>query len=317
MIPLYSWPTHRDPLPLSVTGLTVDGDARDDLVDGAHERLRLDRLEQWQAATVAVATEISTGGEVGPPDTVHVLVSSPRTRTRLPVPLANTGDGAWVGEVRVPRALVAGVPTLAVEVAGTIQGRTRLLGRSDEWSLVVDAGEQPVAPGGPPFPMKWVRFDSARAPEAARLSPDVPALMDLTGRPTLYLNDAVPGLRALLHADTARGERRRIRDYVGAEVARIATTALVRAAVEDVVANADGDEVPLPVAHAQREALAAVARSMRSVSDVQELCGRIVRAAGGPLGDLVALWSEMDAAIARLCGSTEAVAAAVKEARNG
>ena len=316
MIPLYSWPTYREPCGLEVTELSVDGSPRPDLVDTDHRRLRADHASAWRIVSFKVSATVPEARGVPSPQTVHLLVAAARAQTRMPIPLTSTADGTWVARVELPREIVAGTVILVAEATARVDGRVRLLGRSDEWTLVVDPGESPVPPGAPPFPMVWLDFTGPDAPEAARRSPDAHAVMDMSISPTLYLNDGIEGLRGLLHADTARGERRRARDLFGADVARQAMATLMRAAAADL-ATAAGDEDALPPADPLlRQSLEAVAKAMRSTADLSDLCHRIARAENGPVTERLALWTEIDAAVARLCGLPEMVASIAKEARN-
>src|SRR5699024_9015185 len=123
------------------------------------------------------------------PERVHLLVDAPRSNTRISVPLE--GAGVWQASADLRREYLAGPVKLVVEATGTIDGRVRLLGRSEEWTLVVDAGEAPTPPGAPPFGMVWVDFRGPEAPEAARRNVDAHSIMDLTGEPCLYLNDGI------------------------------------------------------------------------------------------------------------------------------
>lgn len=312
MIPLYAWGTHREPLLVDLLDVTVDAEVRGELVDASRHRLRLDRAHGWTVLTLVVRVTVPRDTGVAEPASVTALVTSTPTRTRLPAVLAPVGDGSWIGEVRVPRALVAGSAELVADAVATVDGRVRLIGRTEPWTFVVDGGVAPSPPGAPPFPMTWVDFAAPDAPTLVRRVPDAPAVMD-PARPMLYLNDGVEGLRGLLHADTARGERRRARDLVGAEVARTALTALVRVAVTEVQA-ADGEP---PESHLSVQTLTAVACAMRSTADLEELCRRVSEASAGSPADLVALWTEIDGAVARLCNAPAAVGALAKESRNG
>ncbi|WP_225755644.1 hypothetical protein [Actinotalea sp. Marseille-Q4924] len=314
MIPLYPWPTFREPWQLDLREPTFDGVARSDVLMPDHRRLRSDLVADWAiCALEAVATAPSAGGAPRP-DAAHLLVSAPRAQTRLPLPLSPDGAGSWRARVELPQDLLAGIATVTAELTAVLDGRVRFLGRSEPWSVVVDPSDAPVPVGAPPFPMVWVDFGDPGAPELARRSPGAPAVMDLSGSPTLYLNDAMPGLHRLLHADTARGERRRARDLMGAEVARITLTALVRAAAADL--EADDDGVVTPADQLLRQTLEGVAGVMRSTSGIDELCRRIVEADTGPAIARANLWSEIDGAVARLAGLPDFQASLSEEARN-
>lgn len=316
MMPLYSWSTFRDPFELHLDGLGVDGVLRTDLVHPDNRRVRLDFAEGWSSVRLEIRVEAPPAAEPLRPDSVHLLVSAPRAQTRHAVRLAPDG-GSWSAAVDLPRAMLAGVVTAVAEATSVVDGRIRLVGRSEEWRLVVDAGEAPVPPGGEPFPMVWIDFAASEAPEVVRRNRHTYAVMALVPAPVLYLNEGIEGLHALLNAETARGERRRARDLLGCDVARTAVTAIVRAAVAEIAATSPGEEPTPPSTPLLRQTLDAVAGALASPLDLAELCERIARSEAGSAADRANLWADVDAAVVRLCSLTETVADVAKEARNG
>ena len=315
MMPLYSWPTFRDPFELHLDGLGLDGVPRMDLAHADHRRVRLDGAGGWNSVRLDVRVEAPPGAQPLLPDSVHLLVSAPRAQTRHAVRLAPTG-GSWSADVELPRAMLAGVVTAVAEATSTVDGRIRLVGRSEEWRLVVDAGEAPVPPGGEPFPMIWVNFASPKAPEIARRNRHTYAVMALSPAPVLYLNEGIEGLHALLNAETARGERRRARALHGCDLARPAGTTIVRAAVSEVAGTSPDEDPTPPSTPLLRQTLDAVAGALASPLDLAELCERIARSEAGSAAERATLWADIDAAVVRLCSLTEAVADVAKEARN-
>lgn len=315
MMPLYAWPTVREPFELHLDGLGIDGVPRMDLVHADHRRVSLDAAGAWTSVRLTVRVEAPTGADAAQPESMHLLVSAPRAQTRHAVRLTPE-DGSWSAAVDLPRAMLAGAVTAVAEATSTVDGRVRLVGRSEEWRLIVDAGEAPVPPGGAPFPMVWVDFASPEAPEIARRNRHTHAVMALSPTPALYLNDGIEGLHALLNAETARGERRRARDLLGCDVARTAVNTIVRAAAAEVADSAPDEDPTPPSEPLLRQTLDAVAGAMASPLDLAELCERIVRAEAGSAGERATLWADIDAAVVRLCSLTEAVADVAKEARN-
>jgi len=310
--PVFAWPTYREPWTLTVEDPMVDGQYREELVDDEHRRLRIDQVEDWRQVLLDVRA-VPPSDDLRP-DRVHLLVESRRSNTRMSFPL--DGEGPYGTSAELRREYLAGPVTLVVEATGIVDGRVRLLGRSEEWTLVVDAGQAPTPPGAPPFTMTWVDFRSAEAPPAARRNPDAHSIMDLSGEPCLYLNDGIEGFRSLLHADTARLERRRARDLLAGEVARTAWTALVRAAVADIGSADSGDDVSAPEDQLLRHALEAVARVASGVSDLDDLVERIAAAQDGSGADGAALWTDIDAAVDRLSGLPDVVESLIRESRN-
>lgn len=307
MTPLPAWPSFREPWAAQLDALEIDAAPRPDLLDSDHRRVRLDLAGTWSTTSFTISTssdEVFTGSVAS----VQALVSSPRTNTRVAVPLVRQEKAAWRGEVRLPARLLGGTVRMWVEVAGTHAGRTRLVGRSDEWVLSVDPAEAPTPPGAPPFTMTWLDFSGDDAPALARRNPDAPFVMDMTGTPVLLLNERIEGFRDVLHADHAKGEKRRARDVLAAQVAQHALASVLRAAVAEMVTDTDIDgDVAVPTDRLKRQALGAVAGAMEGVADISDLAARIVEAERGPMVERLELWAEIDAGVARLAGVPAAV----------
>jgi len=312
MSTVFAWPTYRELWTLVMDSPMVDGYFHEEVVDEGQRRIRVDRIEDWKRLVLEV-TAIPPQENLTP-GRVHLLVDSPRSHTRVAIPL--DGEEEWQGTADLRREYLAGPVKLVAEATTTVDGRTRLLGRSEEWTLVVDAGEAPTPPGAPPFPILWTDFRTPDAPDAARRNPDALSFMEPSGEPRLYLNDGIEGFRALLHADTARLERRRARDLLAGQVARTAWTTLLRVAVAEVQMSAEDDVPVAPDQPIFRQALEGVARVTTGVSDLEDLVMHIASAYRGSVAEQAALWSELDAAIDRLCGLPDATESLVREARN-
>ncbi|WP_090032443.1 hypothetical protein [Cellulomonas marina] len=304
-----------------MSDLVVDDEPHDDLLDPEHRSVLLHE-SLWREASLRVTSDVGgafrrdlTG------DTVdlraHALLRCSETLWRTAIPLEKSWDGAWSGLVPVRSSVLAGSPELTVEVTGLVGGVRRLVARSEPWRLVSDRASAPASSGAPPFDSVWVDFSHSDAPTEARVDPGAYTVL-ATGPKglVLYLNSAIEGLRDLLHADHAKGQRRQVRDLVGAEVARTALAAVVRAAVADVLDLTDADEAAqLPSDRTARQALAAVAGAMPSVGGVDELLERIVDVEHGPASGRFSLWAQIDSAVARLAGTTGAIADTAREVR--
>jgi hypothetical protein len=292
-----------------------------DVLDTGRRRLRLDHVDAWCTAHIDItaSTTETTPVDIDACDAV-VVVSCTRTNVRIPFVLDAAGiedDGRFEGRVVLERSVLAGAAELTVDIAATIEGRRRLVGMTEPWSVIADADSAPTPPGKPPFETAWLDFADPKAPDIARHQSDAYSVMNLLGpKPTLLLNEGIDGLKALLLAATARNERRRLRGIIGTAVARQAVAMIFRAAAAEVVAvDDDASEPQVPSDPLYRQACEAVAGAMTTTASVDELYDSLLDAERGPAVDRARLWAEIDAAVDRLTGHSSAVASVVTEVK--
>lgn len=294
----FPWPQFRFPWSVEVSGLIVDCKPHDSAVDRLHRRVRLDDLT-WQCAGLVLRAQTTERMPAGIDNLQgFVVVSSPRTNVRTPVPLLPDGLQAVYGEVPLDSHDLAGTVALTVTIVATIDGRRRTIADAEDWVVVVDDSTAPTPPGAPPFPHVWVDFACADAPDIARRNHGAHAIMDLSAAPQLLLNAGIEGLQDVLHAEKPKLERRRIRDLLGTTIACDAVTSLFRAAVAEVVDLSEDGPVP-PSDSLSRQTCEAVAGAMPTVSSVDELYERIV-ATKDSARDRATLWAEAEVALAAL-----------------
>jgi hypothetical protein len=316
--PRFAWDQYRRPWDLEVhlDDVSGDGNVAAPVTDADHRRLRLDAVGEWE--TVRVSFQLSTT-EQRPQGIDHVngyvLVSSPRTHTRFPIPLEAMEDGVFAGSADLSRALLAGPVELAGQVV-TGDSPVQLVGLADPWNLVVDASDAPPLPGAPPFDMAWVDFSADDAPPVARSAQDSYAVMDLTGsKPALLLNSEIQGFQALLNSDKARLERRRLRDTLATGIARYALSSLFREARAQITMDGEDDVAP-PEDSLLRQVCESVAAELKAVSSVDELYVRLANETALTRLERARLWVEIDNAIDRLTNHSEMVASIVEEVRH-
>lgn len=313
----YAWPTFRHPWDLQVSCLHLDGESRTDLLDDTHRRLDLTDLDDWARCEIIVTASTSETLSL-PLAGVHTLVEAATTSLRRPVPLEPGGDG-YVGRVILDRADVSGAVHVRALVTARVDDRVRTVGSSDGWTVAVDRSAAPLPPGAPPFKTVWVDFTSADAPLLAQQTPTAHAHMDIAHEPVLYLNSAIEGFGSLLTADHAKTERRRARDLMGSQVARLSLTTLFRAASDEVLRSVDDtDEGPpaAPASALHRQTCEAVASTMPSVSSIADLYDRLLSAHRGAATDRITLWAEIDLAIDTLTQVSDTVSTVSKELRH-
>ena len=312
------WEAWREPWVLHVEGVEVDGVDHLDLLAADHRRVDVSSREGWVSAVLSLRAAPPPDGDA-PGVTglvVHALVTCRDTHWRAPTVLVAQVDGSWTGSVALSSDVLAGAVTVDVTATSVVEGRRRVVGVSEAWRVVVDPGEAPTAAGAPPFRTVWTDFQASDAPAEVRGAPDTYAVLAPVGAElVLYLNGGIEGLQELLHADRARDRRRMARDLVGAEVARQALASVVRSALAEVVETSEGDVPGLPAGRTARQAVEAVARAMPRVAGAQDLVERVVAAEDGSAVERALLWSEIDAAVAVLAGTTAAIAATAKEVR--
>ncbi|MFC5136992.1 hypothetical protein ACFPK1_01995 [Actinomycetospora rhizophila] len=308
----FAWPVLAAPPQVDLQDLQLDeAPARGITKDQDHLRVVLPGDHAWDRFSCRVLVATDEDGSVFEDLICYVVASSRDSATRVPFVLSGLpGDGL----VEIHRDEIARDVILTVEVAAVHHGRRRVIGRSAPWTVVAQVGVAPRTAGGLPFGLTWVDFSSEDAPAVVKGSPLASAVMETTlgATPQLLLNSALPGLRDLLHADSAKLERRRLRDLLGSDVARLAVSSLMRAAAAEVV-EADDGTVIAPQEDLHRQVCEAIAEVMGGMGSVEELYQRL---AGGDSdsssGDL---WSRIDLAIDEVVGRRGAVATACEEIR--
>lgn len=305
----FPWPTLRQELDLRLHEVRLDGEPlAPDLVDIEHLRIRLDEAADWDELRISVSVDTTVLSDVDGAR-AHAVVECVPTNVRIPFPLdIETG----VGEIVLDRDEISKRFSIEVEAVAQVRGRWRNIGAGPDWIAVIDHEAAPVPPGTPPFETVWIDFRDSAAPLVARGMPEATAYMDLQGDPRLLLNTAVDGFQHLLHADTAKLERRRLRDLLGTDVARYALTCLLRAASGEVVSE-DGVVQP-PERRVYRQVCEAVAEHMPGIGSVDELYERMI-AARDSADVTQEIWGGADLAIAALSGRDRALSTACSEVK--
>lgn len=307
----FPWPTLKADLQLTIDEVRLDEVRLDPTrIDGEHLRVGLDETVAWRELRMIVSTDPAALSSVDGAS-AHVVVECTATHVRIAFPLNSV---AGTAEVVLDRDEIAERFAVRVEAVAQVHGRLRNIGTSPDWTAVIDRVAAPVPPGMPPFETVWIDFRDPSAPPAARAMPQSPVHMDLQGDPRLLLNTAVDGFQHLLHANTAQLERRRLRDLLGAEVARYAVSCLFRAAAAEV--SVDDGIVQPPERQVYRQVCEAVADGMPGVGNVGELYERLHEARDS---GLVAqeVWGAADLAIAALSGRDTALSTACHEVKHG
>lgn len=304
----FAWPVLASDPGVELDELQLDGvPAAAAVKDGDHLRVVLP-AGHWERFSCRVV--VGTDEDLSAFDELvcFVVAASRDAATRVPFVLSGLpGEG----RIELLREEIARSALLTVEVAAVHRGRRRIVGRSAPWTVVSEVGTAPRAPGGLPFEMSWVDFSGAEAPAAVQAAPLASAVMETSvgAVPRLLLNSSLPGFKDLLHADSAKLERRRLRDLLGSDVARLAVTTLMRAAAVEVV-EADDGTVMEPQEGLHRQVCEAVAEAMTGVGSVEELYQRL---AGDGWSSVDDLWGRIDLAIDELVGRRTAVATACEE----
>lgn len=307
----FAWPVLAAPPQVTLQELQVDQAPPDGVTwDPDHLRVVLASGRSWDRLSCrVVATSDEDTSELE--DVVCYAVASSRdAATRVPFTLSGLpGDGL----VEIYRDEVARDVVLTVEVAALHRGRRRVIGRSDPWTVIVEPGIAPQAPTGLPFEINWVDFSAANAPAVVRGAPSASAVMETAvgAASRLLLNSSLPGFRDLLHADSAKLERRRLRDLLSCDVARLAVSSLMRAAAAEVI-EADDGTIIAPQEPLHRQVCEAVVGAMTGMGSVEELYQRLASDDANAAGDL---WGRIDLAIDEAVGRRGAVAIACEEIR--
>jgi hypothetical protein len=313
-----TWPSYQDPWECIVTNVVLDGSAGTLEINGDH--FRVDAFDDtWGWAELEVEVSTNEPPPKGLDDMkAYVLVTCSATQLRRSYPLKNNdGDAAlrFNGAFKIPRTALSGRATLTAEIVGTFQGRLRAVGASVPWGLVVDKSEAPDRPGVPPLKTVWIDFSDADAPIEARRHVEGHAYVDVAATPpVLYLNKGIDGLQLLILSNSAKLERRRHRDMLGASIARYVANALFRAAVEQISAD-DGEGVPDgPTGRVLRDVCEAVAAELPDTETVEDLYRAIADLPDGTAAS-ASFWANVDLALDRMTSLSSTIARICEEAK--
>lgn len=309
----FPWPMLAEPLTLQIDEVrlnTVELDAQS--IDREHLRVHLESVEAWSEIEITVTvTHDENNDSLVQGSITYVIAECGTTHSRIPIELSGVPR---TGKLRLDRTEVDQRFLLRAEMASFVGDRRRVIGSSQNWTFVMDRAAAPVPPGMPPFETVWVDFESTDAPAPARRMPEAYAYMDLAGAPQLLLNSAVDGFQHLLHADAAKLERRRLRDLLGADVARYAVTTLFRAAVAELIVDENGAVTP-PESDLYRQVCEAIAERTPGVGSVDELYDKVARSSES-FAETYATWAAIDMAISSLTGFNDAMSTACAEVKH-
>lgn len=307
----FAWPVLVAPPQLEVQDLRLDDRPSGLIVKNLdHLRVVLPEDHPWERFSCRVVASADEDTASFEELVCFVIASSRDSATRVPFVLSGLpGEGF----VELHRDEIAGVASLTLDVAATHRGRRRVVGRSAPWTVSSETATAPGSLSELPFATTWVDFSSLDALAAVKGAPRASAIMETSvgAAPQLLLNSALPGFKDLLHADSAKLERRRLRDLLGSDVARLAVAALMRAAAAEVIEADDGTVIEPPEG-LHRQVSEAVTEVMSGIGSVEELYQRLADGESDSTGDL---WNRIDLAIDELVGRREAVATACEEIR--
>ncbi|WP_433802561.1 hypothetical protein [Actinomycetospora sp. CA-084318] len=307
----YAWPTLAEAPQVELRELRLDGaESRRIAVEPNHLRVVLPEDESWQRFSCQVVATTDEDLSVFEDLVCYAVAASRDAATRVPFVLSGLpGEG----RLELHRDEIARNALLTVDAAASYRGRRRVVGRAAPWTVVSEIGTAPRPPSGLPFAMTWLDFTAEGAPDVVRGAPQASAVMEtgIGAVPALLLNSALPGFKDLLHADSAKLERRRLRDLLGSDVARLAVSSLLRAAASEIVEADDGTVIE-PQDDLHRQVCEAVVEVVNGVGSVEELYQRLAVERTDVGGDL---WSRLDLAIDELVGRRAAVATACEESR--
>lgn len=314
----YAWPSYQDPWECIVTNVELDGLAGTLEINGDH--FRVDAFDDtWASAELTVEVSTSEPQPSGLDDLrAYLLITCSATQLRRSYLLEYGGSnssGCFKGALTIPRTALAGKATITAEVVGTYQGRDRVVGSSVPWGLVVDKSEAPERQGIPPLRTVWIDFADSDAPVEARRHIDGHAYVDVAATPpVLYLNKRIDGLQLLILSNSAKLERRRHRDMLGASIARYVANALFRAAVEQISADDFGGVPEGPTGRVLRDICEAVAAELPDTETADDLYEAIANLPAGTAAS-ASFWANVDLALDRMTSLSSTVARICEEAK--
>lgn len=317
----YSWPAFVEPLDLVVQRVTVDGEEVELDAQSRRAVIAADGDGDWSEVRLSMVVstdEAIPDGLAEAPLAAHATLSAETGYSRIPVHLSRQdGRLEFEGSLTVYRSEIGGASSLVAYVTTRIDDVPhRVVGQSEDWTVVLDKTQAPPRVGSSPIRHEWISF--ADPPPGVGIVTGYasqPHYLDLrTEEPVLYLNTDIDKLQNILGADQAKGRRKDVRDLMASQIAAQLTSTLLRSGFEEIRQLDDGT-ISSPTNAAIQRAFEAVARQMESVADLPELYERIAR--GRTVEDpshMLLLWAEMELAVAKLVDVGDTFAAAVKRA---
>jgi hypothetical protein len=316
MSPRFAWPTFKDQWDCRMEQVLFDGHDYQDSLEENH--LRIDgHQHEWQDARISLSAFTSEAKPDGLQElSAYAMVACGATQLRLSFPMFGDADSGFRGEFSIPRAAVAGKAAIHVDIVSNREDRLRIVGSSVPWTLVVDVSEAPPPSGASPIRTTWIDFGGGDAPVEARRNPLAHCYIDVSQTPpTLYLNSAIDGFQSLIQSETAKMERRRQRDLLGAIVARQITNSLVRSAVLEVTPSEFGSRATGPSSRILQDTCKAIAAELPQTENEDDFYD-LVAAVNGDPGATANFWADVDMAIDKITSVSDTIALICREVKH-
>ena len=309
------WQTLGEPVELQVTAIKLDGEAfafEPEKVIPLHESETDWQLAEITCAITMTAAALHQAGYSPETTSATVSLSSTRTKTR----------SAWIaegsGDIRTAvLALHRNDLSLRLELCAvattTIEGvEHREIGRSRATHIDVDPPEAPETGGPDPFDVIWVDFATAEiGPSILRDIAGEAFWIDLGGiMPTVYLNEGIKHMQAILDAKRPKGRMRDLQKILGSWIGSAAWSALAERAISEVSVG-DDDEPSQELDPLSERVLRALATRMEGVGDFEELLGEIAESSHNT-EKRRDLDSKVQIAIHRICDLSTGFAEAIE-----
>jgi len=239
-----SWPSYKEPLDLTVTDLTIDGEIGMTLVDEDDARVRLcDHDGVWTTATLSLRLspdedEKTPVGLEGVILQAHAVLRSEAGLARIPVSLSPVTDSrVFEGHLSFGCHEVGGVASLAAElVAVGDPPAYRVVGESHPWTVAIHRATAPPRIGGAPLPSDWIDFATPTTGlEFLKDYASAPVFVDMRcDPPFVWFNQGLGRMKAILSNENAQLDRRRARDLIASQIATSVLTTLLHSGFEEV-----------------------------------------------------------------------------------
>lgn len=280
-------PTSSEPLEFE-EGPPEDRGAFGDFVQRTYDAI--DTKREWKALSFNLHASLPEDelsrvlpSTSDPADDAALLVSvtCKSTKFRHGVRLDWNGDGSWHGDATIRRSDVEGgvrlrpllVRATAVparendDERGGTQEPGMVIGMGDPVSLHVDEHRSII---DTPIDVKWDRFSRSANDWRRDHDSDVYHLVPQGDVPTLWVNEDIGGLRALLGSETDEGPEAALRDTTAVMIAQSVWIQLAVAAFAAVDFDASTGEAELPSGGWQRDVVTTLLPRMYPGNDEDE-----------------------------------------------
>lgn len=205
--------------------------------------------QPWENVKLRMRADLSRTGldRIEGNTAVTAVAECKASQVRTAIQLHETGDSQWQGELNIGRRMFTGLATLRCIVSETDSRNTpRFIGETETWKIYFEEFIPRIPYGA--VRSIWIHFRTDSERPFLRDYASETSYLDLGGpEPLILLNSDFRGLRSLLEEPPRlAGRRKAVAIPTALNIAKSVYMSLVFTALNELGANAEGDEPDWP-----------------------------------------------------------------------